>query len=88
MGTPAMTTRGLQTTDFTAIAEFVHRAVEITAKVKQGMGAGAKLKEFREAVGANGEGVAREEVAGLKRDVTAFARRFPVIGFEQASMKY
>ena len=79
MGTPAMTTRGLQKKDFEAIAGFVDRAVHITADVKKQVQGGTKLKDFKETVGEHG--AAFPEIQKLKQDVTEFARTFPVIGF-------
>ena len=75
-----MTTRGLQKNDFETIANFVDRTVKITASIKSSMPATAtKLKDFKEAVGERGDGY--PEIGKLRADVTAFARKFPVIGF-------
>jgi glycine hydroxymethyltransferase len=85
MGTPAMTTRGLGRSDFEQIARFVDRAIKITADIK-GKVSGTKLKDFKEAVGPHGD--AFPEIASLRKDVTDFARQFPVIGYDADTMKY
>lgn len=46
---------------------------------------GTKLKDFKEALG---EGKKIPQIAELRKDVTEFARQFPVVGFELDSMKY
>jgi glycine hydroxymethyltransferase len=52
-------------------------AVDIKGKT------GPKLKDFKEAV-AN----STPEINALKDDVEAFAKQFPTIGFEKATMRY
>merc|ERR1712151_579042 len=48
MGTPALTTRGFMEQDFVEVANFVDRAVKITADIKAEVG--GKLKDFRAAL--------------------------------------
>merc|ERR1712039_73258 len=45
MGTPALTTRGFMEADFVKVANFVDRAVKITADIKSQVG--PKLKELK-----------------------------------------
>lgn len=82
MGAPALTTRGLTEEDFVKVAEFFDRAVEVSLKVKSDTG--KKLKDFKEAL-ADGPG-AYTEIADLRKDVTAFCRQFPTVGFEESSL--
>lgn len=82
MGSPALTSRGMIEADFEKVAEFVDRAVNIAIDVKKK--SGGKLKEFREAL--NKEIPA--ELKALTADVEAFAKQFPTIGFEKATMRY
>ena len=85
MGTPALTTRGFIEKDFVAVAEFFHRAVGIALGVKAKLPAGAKLKEFKEALP---DAAALPELAALEKDVEAYAKLFPTIGFDVAGMRY
>ena len=78
VGSPAMTSRGLGTQDFVAIAGFLSRAADIALEV-QGS-AGKQLKDFVKAL----EG--HPKVAALRADVEAFASGFPMPGFEAASI--
>lgn len=45
---------------------------------------GPKLKDFRDYLNANSV----PEIEALREDVEAFAKQFPTIGFEKASMRY
>lgn len=83
MGTPAMTTRGLDKADFEKIADFFDRGVEMTIRLKgiqeeQMKGQGPiKFKDFKEWV--DREGAKEVGLAELKKEVTAFASKFDVI---------
>jgi glycine hydroxymethyltransferase len=77
VGAPAMTSRGLGTEDFVAIAAFLHRAVQLALALQTT--AGTSLKDFVAALEGN------EQVAALRADVEAFAGAFPMPGFD-ASM--
>jgi glycine hydroxymethyltransferase len=78
VGSPAMTSRGLGTQDFVAIAGFLSRAADIALEVQGG--SGKQLKDFVKAL----EG--HPKVAALRADVEAFASGFPMPGFEAASI--
>lgn len=54
------------------------RAVSLKSK------AGPKLKDFRDYLNTNSV----PEIEALREDVEAFAKRFPTVGFEKASMRY
>ena len=82
MGTPALTTRGFMEADFVKVADFVDRAVKITADIKAEVG--PKLKDFRAAVNEKEWPAIKE----LKADVEVFASAFPTIGFEASEMRY
>ncbi|KAK9766465.1 Serine hydroxymethyltransferase, cytosolic [Basidiobolus ranarum] len=84
VGTPAMTSRGLNEADFEKIAGFIDRAVKIAAEADKKAG-GSKLKDFKAYVG-DGSHIA--EVGQLKNDVIEFSRRFPTVGFNESEMKY
>jgi glycine hydroxymethyltransferase len=82
MGSPALTSRGFVERDFEQVAEFVDRAVNIAVSLKQQTG--PKLKEFRDYVNNNKV----PELEQLREDVEIFAKQFPTIGFEKATMRY
>lgn len=77
IGTPALTSRGFTEEDFVQVAEFFDRAVNITQQIKSKTG--PKVKDFKAALekGANDF----PELVQLQKDVVAFARQFPTIGF-------
>ena len=79
MGSPALTTRGFVEADFRQVADFLHAAATLAAKLQEGT---KTLKEFEAAVKAS------PEVAALKRSVQTFVTKFPMPGFDVASMKY
>jgi len=83
MGSPALTSRGFVEEDFERVADFVDRAVGIAVDLRKQ--AGPKLKDFRDALE---KGVAAGEIAALRADVEAFAKQFPTVGFEKATMRY
>ena len=82
MGAPALTTRGFLESDFVQVADFVHRAVEITKKLKEETG--PKLKDFK-ALLADGQPIP-DDIAALRADVETFAMEFPTIGFERSEL--
>ncbi|XP_058750217.1 serine hydroxymethyltransferase, mitochondrial [Vicia villosa] len=85
MGTPALTSRGFVEEDFVKVAEYFDAAVNLALKVKA-ESKGTKLKDFVEALQTSS--YVQSEISKLKHDVEEFAKQFPTIGFEKASMKY
>ncbi|KAG6554383.1 hypothetical protein Mapa_004300 [Marchantia paleacea] len=85
MGTPALTSRGFTEEDFEKVAEYFDKAVQIAVKVK-GATAGKKLVDFKATLESNDS--LKKEVEGLREEVEGYAKEFPTIGFEKASMKY
>jgi glycine hydroxymethyltransferase len=83
VGTPALTSRGLEESHFDQVAEFIHRGVGI-AKEINATASGKKLADFKAALGAQ----QHASIASLRADVEAFAGQFPCIGFDEATMKY
>jgi glycine hydroxymethyltransferase len=82
LGTPAMTTRGFQPTDFTRVADIIHRAVNITkmldgkateAATKSGRKNPTSVNAFREYVK---EGEEIVEVVELRREVEDWVGTF------------
>jgi glycine hydroxymethyltransferase len=85
MGTPALTSRGLNEDDFAKVAEFFDRAVSIAIRLSN-TEQGKKLKGFRElcSVGPTVD----PELVQLRKDVSHFACTFPTIGFDESEMAF
>ncbi|CAM9874584.1 unnamed protein product [Ectocarpus sp. 6 AP-2014] len=80
IGAPALTTRGMKEPEFRQIATFMDRAAQLAIKIQQG--SGKMLKDFAIALESD------EEVKALGDDVKAFARRWPMPGFEASELKF
>ncbi|XP_019447182.1 PREDICTED: serine hydroxymethyltransferase, mitochondrial-like [Lupinus angustifolius] len=85
MGTPAPTTRGFVEEDFVKVAEFFDAAVNIAVNIKA-ESKGTKLKDFLAAIQTSS--YFQTEIGKLRHDVEEYAKQFPTIGFEKATMKY
>jgi len=75
IGTPALTTRGLQEKDFIQVGEYLHEAAQLTVKIQEEIQAETgerkvKLVKFREKVKEN------EKVKDLGRRVKEFSKNF------------
>lgn len=80
IGTPALTTRGLDEAGFRYVGDLLHRAVQIAIEIQKT--SGTKLKDFEAAVKV------APEVKALKKDCQAFITKFPMPGFDVETMKY
>ncbi len=85
MGSHAMTTRGCVENDFKAIAEYLDRGIEIAKSIKNSLGEGAKMKQFREALD---EGAGSQQIAALREEVESFSLGFDTIGFNRNEMMF
>ncbi|XP_045809307.1 serine hydroxymethyltransferase, mitochondrial-like, partial [Trifolium pratense] len=85
MGTPALTSRGFVEEDFVKVAEYFDASVNLALKIKA-ESKGTKLKDFVETLQSSS--YVQSEIAKLRHDVEEFAKQFPTIGFEKATMKY
>ncbi|CAJ2647292.1 unnamed protein product [Trifolium pratense] len=85
MGTPALTSRGFVEEDFVKVAEYFDASVNLALKIKA-ESKGTKLKYFLETLQSSS--YVQSEIAKLRHDVEEFAKQFPTIGFEKATMKY
>lgn len=74
LGTSALTSRSMSEADFANIAGFLDRAVKLAVDVQKE--SGKMLKDFVVGCGAS------EGVKKLKEEVEAFARGFPMPGFD------
>ena len=80
IGTAAVTSRDMREDDVRVIANFLHRAVQLALLVQKESGS-KLLKDFVRAATVPTEGkVGAQQVAELRREVRAFARRWPVPG--------
>ncbi|KNE59068.1 hypothetical protein AMAG_03416 [Allomyces macrogynus ATCC 38327] len=84
VGAPALTSRSFKEADFVQVAEFLHRAVLIALKIQDAAGS-KMMKVFSDAVD---KGAAAEDIKILKKEIEAFARSFPMPGFNPATIKY
>ena len=80
IGTAALTSRDMREDDLRTVANFLHRAVQLALLVQKE--AGSKLlKDFVRAATVPTEGkVGAQQVAELRREVRAFAKRWPLPG--------
>ena len=78
LGAPALTSRSFKEDDFRAVAGFLHRAVKIALDIQAK--AGKQLKDFIAALEGNAE------IEALRKEVEAFAERFPMPGFDTAGL--
>ena len=76
VGTPAMTTRGATETDFTKIAEFIHRAIQFTKKSVDSNGF-KTLKDFTTFLERESSNA---ELTKLRLEIESFASRFDTVG--------
>jgi glycine hydroxymethyltransferase len=84
LGSPALTSRGLGEKDFVQVTEFIHQGVELALQIQAKVG--PKMPEYRAELAKAGENW--PQLAQLKQNVTQFARKFPAVGFDEATMKY
>ncbi|KAG8720946.1 Serine hydroxymethyltransferase, cytosolic [Ceratobasidium sp. 395] len=83
LGTSALTSRSMKEDDIKQVADFLHRAVQLSLALQKQ--AGSKLlKDFERA--AN-EGQGAQDVAALRKDVQDFARRWPLPGIDVNGLK-
>lgn len=75
LGSCALTSRSFEEKDMDAVAEYLHRGIEIA---KEAVEAGGKLiKDFKTIVEKN------EKMEQLKKDVMVFSEKFPMPGREE-----
>lgn len=80
VGTCALTSRGFKEADFTKVAEFLHRGINISVRLQETNG--KLLKDFVAAI--DGDAEAKQ----LAHDVKVFAVKFTMPGFDVTKMKY
>jgi glycine hydroxymethyltransferase len=73
LGTPALTSRGFKEEDFDAVAEFLHRGVQIALGIQEK--AGAQLKDFIAHLSED-----NAEIKQLRKEVEEFSSKFGIPG--------
>jgi glycine hydroxymethyltransferase len=84
LGTAALTSRSMKEDDFKTIAEFLHRAIQIALGLQKE--AGSKLLKDFERVALTGDGEGSKAVIQLRKEVRAFAKRFPLPGVDLSTL--
>ncbi|KAG8040567.1 hypothetical protein G9C98_002563 [Cotesia typhae] len=79
LGTPALTTRGLKEENFDAVAEFIHRGLQLSKEVTAK--SGPKLVDFKSVLENDLE--IKAKVAALRHEVEKYANKFPMPGLEE-----
>ncbi|OSX63526.1 hypothetical protein POSPLADRAFT_1039574 [Postia placenta MAD-698-R-SB12] len=87
LGTSALTSRNMLEADVRVVADFLHRAVQLALVLQKE--AGSKLlKDFVRVASVEEEGKeGARKVRELRREVRAFARRWPVPGVDVSALK-
>lgn len=80
-GSPALTSRGLVEEDFCRVAEFIHRAIELTIEIQTSMNPKATLREFKDTLATSEK--YQMKVKEIKEEVEAFAGKFPMPGLPE-----
>jgi glycine hydroxymethyltransferase len=86
LGTPALTTRGFKETDFEQVAEFLHRVIVLAKDIQQEVstnGSKGMLEDFKKVMKTR-----PAELEAIRKDVNAFASKFPMPGWDVKTMKY
>lgn len=83
MGTPALTSRGLDNDDFIRVVDLVDQGIQL-AKEVSAKAPKKTMKSFNETLATE----SFPGIAALKEEVTQFARQFPAVGFKVEDMKY
>jgi glycine hydroxymethyltransferase len=81
VGTPALTSRGFDEKDFEAVGEFLHRAAVLgqeAMKLSPSKKKSDFVKQFDKLPG----------IEALRKDVEAYAKKFPMPGFDVRKLKY
>jgi len=76
-GSAPLTSRGMTESDFIKVAEFIHRALQLTLQIQASVGLTATMKEFKEYLA---HGPHQQQVAELREEVVAFSGSFPMPG--------
>ncbi|XP_061703063.1 serine hydroxymethyltransferase, cytosolic-like [Syngnathoides biaculeatus] len=78
LGSPALTSRGLEEDDFRKVADFIHQGIELTLEVQRSLDPKATLKDFILALAQDKK--FQRCVTEIRTEVEAFAGNFPMPG--------
>jgi len=70
--------------DIKKVAEFLHRAIQLALQLQKE--AGSKLLKDFERVATTGDGEGAKAVKELRKEVRAFAKRFPLPGVDVSTL--
>lgn len=79
LGTPALTTRGLNEKDMDKVVDLIHRGLQLAKEVMKA--SGPKLVDFKKELTENS--VFTSKVQQLRKDVQDFASAFPLPGLKE-----
>jgi len=79
LGTPALTSRGMDESDMEVVADLINQGIILSAKIKSELAPKATMKDYREAMNSE---IYAQEIAKIKKSVNDFAREFPLPGKE------
>ncbi|GAA5880874.1 hypothetical protein JCM16303_005155 [Sporobolomyces ruberrimus] len=82
VGTNALTSRSMKEPEMVKVAEFLHRAVQISLQAQQESGS-KLLKDFVSTI--TGSGASAEALKTLKQEVEDFATQYPLPGIPDSS---
>lgn len=85
LGTSALTSRSMGPAEMAKVAEYMHRAVQISLALQKE--AGSKLLKDFVRVATEGDGEGRRMLVQLEDEVGQFARGFPLPGVDVKSIK-
>jgi len=85
LGTSALTSRSMKENEMKQVAEFLHRAVQLSLILQKE--AGSKLLKDFVRVATSGDGEGHKGVQQLRKDVRAFARSWPLPGVDVSTLK-
>jgi glycine hydroxymethyltransferase len=71
--------------DVRVVADFLHRAVQLSLKIQKE--AGSKLLKDFERVATSGQSGCGQEVLALRKEVRAFAKKWPLPGIDVSSLR-
>ncbi|KDQ60134.1 hypothetical protein JAAARDRAFT_45971 [Jaapia argillacea MUCL 33604] len=85
LGTSALTSRNMLEDDMKVVADFLHRAVQLSLDIQKETGS-KLLKDF-ERVATKGDSEGRKKVIALKKEVETFARKWPLPGIDTQNLQ-
>lgn len=78
LGTPALTSRGMDENDMKIVADLINQGVKLSAQIKQELPSNATFKDYKEAITSSGKYDSQIDEIAVK--VQKFAKAFPIPG--------